>query len=70
MGLGILGLLCAALGVVMILMVPSMIRQQVFKVSEVSRVPGGEGGSGRRVRRWSCLLTTWEAQAHPRDLEV
>lgn len=44
LGLGILGLLCAVLGVVMILMVPSLIKQQVLKVSEVSwGVGGGEG---------------------------
>lgn len=31
LGLGVLGLLCAALGVIMILMVPSLIKQQVLK---------------------------------------
>lgn len=67
LGLGALGLLFAALGVVMILMVPSLIKQQVLKVSEVSWGDGG-WGSGRKVGRWSYLLTTREAQAHPRGL--
>lgn len=51
-GLGALGLLCAALGVVMIFMVPSLIKQQVLKVSDAS-----SGGSGRRVGWWSYLPT-------------
>lgn len=53
LGLGALGLLCAALGVVMILVMPSLIKQQVLKVSEVSWGARGVGwgGSGRRVGR-------------------
>lgn len=46
-GLGVLGVLCAALGVVMILLVPSLIKQQVLKVSDSS-----SGGEGRRVGHW------------------
>lgn len=52
LGLGILGLLCAALGVIMIVMVPSLIKQQVLKVSEVAwgsgigdRDAGYDGGA-------------------------
>lgn len=50
LGLGVLGLLCAALGVIMILMVPSLIKQQVLKVSEGSwggedRDAGWDGGA-------------------------
>lgn len=38
--LGFAGLLCAVLGAVMIVAVPSIIRQQVLKVGE-GRRPGG-----------------------------
>lgn len=43
--LGFLGLLCAVLGAVMIVMVPTLIKQQVLKVGE-GRRPGPAPGRG------------------------
>ena len=43
--LGFLGLLCAVLGAVMIVMVPTLIKQQVLKVCE-GRRPGPAPGRG------------------------
>lgn len=42
--LGVLGLLCAVLGAVMIVSVPSLIREQILKVGAGARAPGGGGG--------------------------
>lgn len=64
-GLGVLGLLCAALGVFMILVVPSLIHKQVLKVSYAS-----SGGVGRRVGPWSFPPSTREARVHLGGLEV
>lgn len=49
-GLGVLGVLCIALGVVMILVVPSLMKQEVLKVSDAS-----SGEAGRRVGQWRFL---------------
>lgn len=60
--LGCAGLLCAVLGAVMVVMVPSLIKQQVLKVGEGrrpgvrARGPGLEGSGleeGRARSRWA-----------------
>ena len=71
--LGFAGLLCAVLGVIMIVMVPSIIKQQVLKVGErpgrgsVHAVPSGAGGRWA-PRRAGCPgpgpLSTGETRGH------
>lgn len=49
MALGVVGLLCAALGAVMIVVVPSLIEQQVLKVGR-ALTPGRGSGVGAPAR--------------------
>lgn len=62
-GLGVVGLLCAVLGVVMILVMPSLIKQQVLKVSDAS-----SGGAGRRVGQWRFPPSHLGGPGSPRRL--
>lgn len=57
--LGVTGLLCAVLGAVMIVVVPSLIRQQVLKVGESAR------GSGRPARGSRALGQQLPTSPHP-----
>lgn len=72
--MGALGLLCAALGVVMILVMPSLIKQQVLKVSEVSWGARGVGWGGIGTQGGTVELATFSTPGRirltPRGLEV